>query len=135
MNELQFADDAALLTTTRTGAEKALHEYNLVASTFGPTVSMTKTKVMATGREAIEVDMAPISLGKEEVENVSQFPYLVSAIHSSGRAEVDVGRRLAQASKAISVLCKAVFWNKDLTLKTKYTIYQVCVFSGSYPSS
>ena len=31
--------------------------------------------------------------------NVSQFPYLGSTTQSSGRAEVDVGRRLAQASK------------------------------------
>ena len=89
LNELQFADDAALLTTTWTGAEKALQEYNLVASKFGLTVSMSNTKVMVTGREATAADMAPISLGAEEVENVSQFLYLGSTIQSSGRAEVD----------------------------------------------
>ena len=129
LNELQFADDAALLTTTRTGAEKALQEYNLVASKYGLTVSMPKTKVMGTGGEATEADMAPISLGAEEVENVSQFPYLGSTIQSSGRAEVDVSRRVAQASKAFGPLRKAVFGNKDLTLETKHDIYQACVLS------
>ena len=82
---------------------------------------------METGREATEVDMAPINLGAEEVESVSLFPYLGSTIQSSGRAEVDVGRRLAQASKAFGALHKAVFGNKDLTLKIKHTIYQACV--------
>ena len=84
LNELQFADDAALLTTSLSGAEKALQEYNLVASKFGLTVSMPKTKITVIGREATEVDMAPINLGAEEAENVSQFPYLGSTIQSSG---------------------------------------------------
>ena len=84
---------------------------------------------MGTGGEATEADMAPISLGAEEVENVSQFPYLGSTIQSSGRAEVDVSRRLAQASKAFGTLHKAVFGNKDLTLETKRDIYQACVLS------
>ena len=45
LNELQFADDAALLTTTRSGAEKALQEYSHVAADFGLTVRMPKTKI------------------------------------------------------------------------------------------
>ncbi len=56
-------------------------------------------------------------------------PYLGSTIQSSGRAEVDVDRRLAQAFKAFRALRKAVFGNKDLTLKTKRAIYQACVLS------
>ena len=44
LNDLQFADDTALLTTTLTGAEKALQEYNLVASKFGLTVIMPRQK-------------------------------------------------------------------------------------------
>ena len=72
LNELQFADDAALLTTSLSGAEKALQEYNLVASKFGLTVSMPKTKLTVTGREATEVDMAPINLGAEEVHGECQ---------------------------------------------------------------
>ena len=63
------------------------------------------------------------------MENVSQFPCLGPTIQSSGRAEVDVSRRLAQASKAFRALRKAVFGNKDMTLKTKRAIYQACVLS------
>ena len=56
-------------------------------------------------------------------------PYLGSTIQSSGRAEVDVDRRLAQAFKAFRALRKAVFGNKDLTLQTKRAIYRACVLS------
>ena len=129
LNELQFADDAALLATTRSGAEKALQEYSHVAADFGLTVSMPKTKLMVSGREATEVDKAPIRVGEEEVGNVSQFTYLGSVITSSGRVELDVNRRVAQASKAFGALRKAVFGNKDLRVETKRAVYQACILS------
>ena len=65
----------------------------------------------------------------KSIFRMDQFPYLESTILSSGRAEVDVGRRLAQASKAFGGLHKAVFENRDLTLKTKHAIHQACVLS------
>ena len=88
LNDLQFADDAALLAMTRSGAEKALQEYSHVAADFGLTDSMPKTKLMVSGREATEVDKGPICVGEEEVGNVSQFMYLGSVITSSGRVEL-----------------------------------------------
>ena len=65
----------ALLTITRTGAEKALQEYNLVWTDS----DHANDKSNGDCREATEVDMAPISLGAEEVENVSQ--YQLNAFH------------------------------------------------------
>ena len=46
--ELQFADDAALLATTRDGAEDALRKYIKVAADFGRTVSIPKTKLVVS---------------------------------------------------------------------------------------
>ena len=40
LNECQFADDAALLATTRTGAQQALALYIEVTTAFGLTVSL-----------------------------------------------------------------------------------------------
>ena len=51
ISECQFADDAALLATTKRGAETATSEYIFVAKDFGLTLSIPKTKVMAVGRE------------------------------------------------------------------------------------
>ncbi len=74
LNECQFADDAALLATTREGAEKALKEYMQVASDFGLMVSLHKTKVMVTGQTATEEEKAPLHLGEDEVvEYVNVF--------------------------------------------------------------
>ena len=56
--ELQFADDAALLATTREGVEEALHKYMEAAADFGLTVSIPKT-LMVTGRKATARDRSP----------------------------------------------------------------------------
>lgn len=89
LNDCQFADDAALLATTKRGAEMATMEYMLVAKDFGLTPSIPKTKVMAVGREVTDEDRAPLRVGTEEIEAVSEFPYLGSQIESFGRVTLD----------------------------------------------
>ena len=130
LTECQFADDAALLATTRAGAVRALREYLQVAEDFGLTVSIPKTKIMAVGREVTEDDRAPLRLDDTSViEAVSEFPYLGSTIAASGRMDSDVEKRIAQASKAFGALRTPVFRDRDLLLRTKRNIYQACVLS------
>ena len=71
-------DDAALLARTREGAEAAIQKYMEVASDFGLTVSVPKTKLMVSGREATAEDKAPITAGDEQVENVRVLVLRVS---------------------------------------------------------
>ena len=55
LTECQFADDAALLATTRTGAERAMKEYLQVAEDYGLTVSIPKTKLMGKPQQQTEL--------------------------------------------------------------------------------
>ena len=55
MNAL-YADDAALLATTRSGAEQVLASYIEVADEFGLTVSLPKTKLLVVGHAVREED-------------------------------------------------------------------------------
>ena len=50
LTECQFADDVAILATSRAGAETALQGYIEVAQDFGLTVSIPKTNIMVSGR-------------------------------------------------------------------------------------
>ena len=129
LTECQFADDTALLATTREGAEEALQWYVEVARDFGLTVSATKTKVMVCGRQVVPSDRVAFHIDSSYIEVVEEFPYLGSVVSTSGRAEPDVEKRVAQASKAFSCLRKAVFKDRDLTVRTKRSIYQACVTS------
>ena len=108
VNECQFADDAALLATTKRGAVLITTEYMLVCKDFGLTLSIPKTKVMAVGREVTAEDRTSLSVGEEEIKSVNEFPHLGSQIESSGRVMLDVERRIVQASKAFGALRKWV---------------------------
>ena len=77
MTECQFADDAALLSSTRSGAERAAVEYQQTSSYFGLTVSIPKTKHMVTGRLVEESDCEPIALEGGDIAMVDKFPMAV----------------------------------------------------------
>ena len=129
LTECQFADDAALLATTQTGAERAMKEYLQVAEDFGLTVSIPKTKLMVTGREATAADRTRLLVNGTEIEWVTEFPYFGSMIASSERVDTDVDKHIGQASKAFGALRKAVFMDSTLYVQTKRSIYQACVLS------
>ena len=92
-------------------------------------VSMSKTKLMVTGREVTTEDRAPIPVRSDLIESVTEFPYLGSVISTSGRVQPDIDRRIAQASRTFGALRKPVFNNRDLSLVTKRNVYQACVLS------
>ena len=129
LNECQFADDAALLTTSKRGAEQVTNEYMHVAKNFGLTLSIVKTKVMAVGREVTSEDRTPMKLGEEEIQSVNEFPYLGSQADSSGRMAMDMERWISQASKAFGALRKPVLLDHNLKISTRRKVYQACVLS------
>ena len=61
---------------------------------------------MAVGREVTTEDRMPLNVGGEEIEAVTEFPYLGSQIESCCRMTLDVEKRVAQASKAFAALRK-----------------------------
>ena len=121
----QCADDGALLATTHRGAEIAMTEFASRASDFGLNVNFVKTKVMATGREITVEDQPPLSVGSETIESVKEFPYLGSVVASSGRVDADIDRRIAQASRAIGALKRAVFQDNNLTSDNPHQTHSI----------
>ena len=129
LNECQFADDGVLLATTRHGAEKAAQSYIETASAFGLTVSISETKLLATGHNINNNDKSTIDLPQGSIDSVDEFTYLGSVVASDSRIDAELTTRLANASRAFGALRTAVFKNKDLTVTTKRKVYQTCVLS------
>ena len=121
--ECLFADDGALLATSREGAEKAAQEFQNVCKNFGLTVNISKTKHFSVGREATASDNAALPVTDGCVEGVEHFPYLGSIISASGRLDKEVEERIAKASR------ESIFLDKNLYRVTKAKIYQACVLS------
>ena len=61
ITECQFANDAALLSSSRSSAEKTAIEYKQTNKDFGLTVSIPKTKHMIKGRLVEENDRTPVA--------------------------------------------------------------------------
>ena len=129
--ECEFADDVALLhvATTRAAAEKAIKAYTSVASNFGMTVNIQKTKFMVVGSGIVDEDLQPIVKEEGEIENMKEFSYVGSLIAENGSIDMEVDKRIANTSKASGVLHQAVFKDAHLSINTKGKVYQACVLS------
>ena len=71
----------------------------------------------------------PLVIDGNNIECVSEFPYLGSLIAASGRLDVEVEKRIASALEAIGALQHAVFDNSQLSTVTKRHVYGACVLS------
>ncbi|XP_065182367.1 uncharacterized protein LOC135813077 [Sycon ciliatum] len=60
-DDFEFADDAVLLATTRAAADLSLSAFCDVASSFGLTVSMTKTKLLVAGYGVAAADCSDLA--------------------------------------------------------------------------
>ena len=129
LTESQFADDSALFTMSREGAEQALVLFVDTAAEFGLTVNATKTKFLVVGDGITAVDRAPMSLGGVDIVCVDEFRYLGSSIHHSGRSTDEVDARVAAASCACGALQKSVFAVRYLDIHIKRCVFNACVLS------
>ena len=75
ITECQFADDVALLATTREAAELAINAYQSVAKSLWLNVSLTKTKFMVAGVDITQGEKAPIEVEGGVIDYVENFQY------------------------------------------------------------
>ena len=75
-----------------------------MASSFGLTVSMTKTKLLVAGYGVAAADCSDLAVGNERVEAVTSFPYLGSVITPDSRTHADVQSRRAKGARAFGCL-------------------------------
>ena len=68
------------------------------------------------------------------IECVEEFQYLGSLIMSNERIDAEEDKCIGSASRAFGALHRAVFRDRNLTIKTKLTIYNPCVLSVLYRS-
>ena len=129
ITESQFADDVALYTSSRTVLESAALKFVENASLWGLTVSVEKTKAMASGMGLNASDLAPLQVGSGQFEMVDNFTYLGSVLSSDCEILDDVTTRIAKASKVFGSLRGPIFRNPVLSIATKRAVYKAVVLS------
>ena len=103
ITESQFADDAAVYTTTRSTFKHGAKMFAATAQEWGLTVSTSKTKGLIVGHHTGgETD--PVEIDGEEIEIVTNFTYLGSNITQEGQLGKELSAGIAKASRAFGCL-------------------------------
>ena len=113
LTDLNYADDAALLTDDSSQLQPALQCLEEEASKFGLHVSWAKTKVqnLGSGHAA-----TPITVNGEVVEAVNSFVYLGSTMSSGSNSHSEVMRRIGLAASVIDRLSR-IWSQRHLSLR------------------
>ena len=92
MSKCLFADDAALICSSRADMDVAARIVKEVTAEFGLTLSIMKTKLLVAGVHLTTGDLASLELGGGSVEVVKEFKYLGSLIEVHSRMTGEVTR-------------------------------------------
>ena len=117
VNELLFADDAAIVSSTRENMERATQVLSEVTSEWGLTVSVLKTTLLVAGTTG-ESGSKICNQCILEVKLLT-FKYLGAIIEENSDVKRDVEDRIARASRAFGALKRLVFRDNDISLRTE----------------
>ena len=114
-DDLDYADDGALLPSDRTLMTALLQRFDEEAGHLGLHVSWAKTKIQNVGHGGA---CPAVSVGANAVDSVNEFIYLGSKVATDGHSAPEVMRHIALAASAMNRLGR-VWRQKNLSLVTK----------------
>ena len=122
LEDLDFADDIALLSHRQQDAQSKLNRLAEEARKVGLNINKRKTEVMRINNELDR----PIQLDGEEIIDTDKFVYLGSVVNRDGGTEEDIKSRINKARLAFNTL--RPMWNsRALSLKSKVRIFNTNV--------
>ena len=124
LGDLEYADDAALLTNTLKNLTLALNTFRDEAAKLGLKVNWEKTELMFIGEGQ---DPAPLVYDGLEVKFVYKFKYLGSLLTKDGNLKPEIDRRRALAAAAMKSLHRPLWKRTCVSRHTKMRIYQSSV--------
>ena len=117
MTELSFADDAAVVASTR--EDLVTFELNSVVTACGLTISIPKTKFLVVGSYVVQSDLNPIVVGSDFITSAASFCYLRSLVESHGGVQLELSTRISRAASVFGALRRSVFSDHMLSTTTK----------------
>ena len=118
LDDLDFADDLALLSQTQAQMQAKTTELDRLSRSVGLRIHKGKSKVLKVGK----VSENPVSIAGTSLDEVDSFTYLGSIIDKVGGTEADVKARTAKARGAFNQLSK-VWKAGNISLKTKIRLF------------
>ncbi|VDO74779.1 unnamed protein product [Schistosoma margrebowiei] len=122
LDDLDFADDLALLSHTHEQMQTKTASVAAVSASVSLSIYKGKTKVLKFRAE----NSNPITLDGETLEDVESFTYLGSIIDEQGGTDADVNARISKARVAFLQL-KNIWNSKQLSTNIKVRIFNTNV--------
>ena len=124
LDDLDYADDIALLTSSREQMQVKVDRVVSHVKSTGLKINASKTKVMRINARNTQA----ITAAGEEIEDVSSFIYLGGTVNNEGGTTEDIRRRLGHARSAYNKL--TAIWNSSqIGRKTKIRLFNSNVIS------
>ena len=127
VNNLRYADDIVLITTTPTELQELINRIAKSGSRYWLVINKGNTKVMATEGKNIA-----ITIDGDTLQQVDHFQYLGVMITEDGKCEADMRSRLGMARSVLSEL-EHIWKSRAITLSTKLRLLRSLVWPvGTY---
>ena len=117
--DLDFADDLALLSSTRRQLPLKNERLSNASKATGLKINITKTKVMRFNAASEE----EVTVNGEELEDVDSFVYLGAKVSTAGGADDDINSRLCKARTVFGKL-SGIWKSSILSKMTKIRIFK-----------
>lgn len=122
LEDLDFADDIALLSSSHSQMQKKTNSITGLASRVGLKVNKKKTKIMRMNnkkRDAVKIE-------EDDIDDVNEFAYLGAIVSKEGGGEREMNSRINKARVAFTKLSK-IWRSKQYGRKTKIKLYKTLV--------
>ena len=122
LEDLDFADDVALMSSTRQHMQNKSKKLEEESERAGLKINIDKTKIMKINPKNND----PIFLRGQKIEGVDKFTYLGATITPEGGGMGDLKNRITRARNTFTKLGK--IWNNNkITRKTKIKLFTTLV--------
>jgi len=117
INNLRFADDAALIADSQVKLQKPVDAVAHTSKSKGLKINIRKTYCMVITHRK-KTPRCDIHVRGQQIQQVTAVKYLESFITSDGQSDKDISARIGMAKAAYSDL-KHLLCNKHVTIETR----------------
>ena len=125
MEDLDHADDLALLSYTHLHIKGKTQRLNTFVKRVGLNISSKRTEIMALNT----INRPPVQIDNEERPYTDGFSYLDSIIGRDGGADLDIQSRLRNSARNSLNMMNKVWRSSTNSTRTKLKLYYSCVLT------
>ena len=129
VRELMFADDIAFVAHSHQDIQDIVTRFTTAAKSYGLQINIKKTELMFQPSPGTSGNCQTVKVDDSDITTVKSFKYLGSTVATDNKLDAELQLRKSKASQSFGRLKERVWFNKDLSLKTKCAVYQAIVLS------